>query len=198
MVVKSESQQSDEMGEEQTWRNNFGCKQNNQRFQQNVLALWANNVNVQYPLKFACLLFSFFWKAKTNISHRNAQTSHNRWALDDLICLTKKPSQKWEGFFAKIHFLWWTLRNSNPRPFARQAKALPAELNVPVWGRLPDRQSILYKTLTWNASPNCRFFVRLREPLSMAKQDCLCYHNRDQCKGGLRDETVPDETQTVR
>ena len=27
---------------------------------------------------------------------------------------------------------WWTLRNSNPRPSARQAEALPAELSVHV------------------------------------------------------------------
>ena len=30
-------------------------------------------------------------------------------------------------------FIWWTLGDSNPRPPARQAGALPAELNVPVY-----------------------------------------------------------------
>ncbi len=46
---------------------------------------------------------------------------------------------KTTGFCRNLSFSWWTLGDSNPRPPARQAGALPAELNVRI-----NLQGLLY------------------------------------------------------
>ena len=45
----------------------------------------------------------------------------------------------WEPSILETDSLvWWTLRDSNPRPPLRQSGALPAELSVHIWCRLSE------------------------------------------------------------
>ena len=49
-----------------------------------------------------------------------------QYCLYPLQCNSKRPVSK--------AFSWWAMRNSNPRPSARQAEALPAELIARISG----------------------------------------------------------------
>ena len=68
-----------------------------------------------------------------NNCHIQREPHKNRSAkLSTIYMPIKKfPKRKTELFpNGKNRFLWWTLTDSNRWPFARQANALPAELNV--------------------------------------------------------------------
>ncbi len=58
-----------------------------------------------------------------------------------LVRVPTRLAHKKRSNILRCHFfLWWTLGDSNPRPPARQAGALPAELNV----RIQLLQGLLY------------------------------------------------------